>query len=200
MAKAPSYRSKQQLQSRQRLQRDADRSGVLQFAAEIDVHRSDECQCVSSHAIRQVGRLPDSRCPRAMPSDVDESSCGSPDPWYGPGCLISHIDVLSTDARQVAAIPKATLSLIPETLWSMHRSSPSPVRSSQRLSLTQLVSLSNGGIIYVSMQYRLGIFGFLGGAEIADNGVQNAGLLDQRSALDWVQRKDDVSLVVGGVR
>ena len=50
------------------------------------------------------------------------------------------------------------------------------------------------------MQYRLGIFGFLGGAEIADNGVQNAGLLDQRSALDWVQRKDDVSLVVGGVR
>jgi len=50
------------------------------------------------------------------------------------------------------------------------------------------------------MQYRLGIFGFLGGAEIADNGVRNAGLLDQRSALDWVQRKDDVSTVVGGVR
>ncbi|KAK1811512.1 hypothetical protein LTR12_014110 [Friedmanniomyces endolithicus] len=51
-----------------------------------------------------------------------------------------------------------------------------------------LVNASNGGIIYVSMQYRLGIFGFLGGAEIADNGVRNAGLLDQRSALDWVQR------------
>lgn len=92
------------------------------------------------------------------------------------------------------------LSRTRETLWSVHRSSPSPVRSSQRLSLTQLVSLSNGGIIYVSMQYRLGIFGFLGGAEIADNGVRNAGLLDQRSALDWVQRKDDVSTVVGGVR
>jgi len=59
-----------------------------------------------------------------------------------------------------------------------------------------VVSVSNGGIIYVSMQYRLGIFGFLGGAEIADNGVRNAGLLDQRSALDWVQRRDGLSLVV----
>ena len=59
-----------------------------------------------------------------------------------------------------------------------------------------MVSVSNGGIIYVSMQYRLGIFGFLGGAEIADNGVRNAGLLDQRSALDWIQRKDGLSLVV----
>ena len=51
-----------------------------------------------------------------------------------------------------------------------------------------LVNASNGGLIYVSIQYRLGIFGFLGGAEIAKNGVQNAGLLDQRAALDWIQR------------
>ena len=45
-----------------------------------------------------------------------------------------------------------------------------------------------GNLIYVSMQYRLGIFGFLSGSEIAKNGVLNAGLLDQRAALDWVQR------------
>jgi len=38
------------------------------------------------------------------------------------------------------------------------------------------------------MQYRLGIFGFLGGGQIAQDGVLNAGLLDQRAALDWVQR------------
>lgn len=43
-------------------------------------------------------------------------------------------------------------------------------------------------MIYVSMQYRLGLFGFLSGSEIAQNGVLNAGLLDQRAALDWVQR------------
>jgi carboxylesterase type B len=51
-----------------------------------------------------------------------------------------------------------------------------------------LVNASNGNLIYVSIQYRLGIFGFLAGSEIAQNGVLNAGLLDQRAALDWVQR------------
>lgn len=51
-----------------------------------------------------------------------------------------------------------------------------------------LVNHSNGNMIYVSIQYRLGMFGFLGGSEIAQNGVRNAGLLDQRAALDWVQR------------
>ena len=51
-----------------------------------------------------------------------------------------------------------------------------------------LVHASAGKLIYVSMQYRLALFGFLGGSEIAGNGVQNAGLLDQRAALDWVQR------------
>ena len=51
-----------------------------------------------------------------------------------------------------------------------------------------MVNSSDSGLIYVSMQYRLGLFGFLGGSQVADNGVLNAGLLDQRAALDWVQR------------
>jgi carboxylesterase type B len=51
-----------------------------------------------------------------------------------------------------------------------------------------LVNASNGGMIYVQIQYRLGMWGFLGGNEIAENGVRNAGLYDQRAALDWVQR------------
>lgn len=32
------------------------------------------------------------------------------------------------------------------------------------------------------------MFGFMGGDNIAENGALNAGLLDQRAALDWVQR------------
>lgn len=43
-------------------------------------------------------------------------------------------------------------------------------------------------MMYVSIQYRLGMFGFLGGSEVADDGVLNAGLLDQRAAIEWVQR------------
>ena len=51
-----------------------------------------------------------------------------------------------------------------------------------------LVNQSNGGIIYVSMQYRLDAFGFLAGNAVRENGAANVGLLDQRAALNWVQR------------
>ena len=51
-----------------------------------------------------------------------------------------------------------------------------------------LVNQSNSGMIYVSIQYRLASFGFLGNAEVRDDGTANAGLLDQRAALQWVQR------------
>ncbi|KAF8969005.1 alpha/beta-hydrolase [Flammula alnicola] len=43
-------------------------------------------------------------------------------------------------------------------------------------------------LIFISFEYRLGQFGFLGGTEIGNDGELNAGLLDQRTALQWVQR------------
>lgn len=45
-----------------------------------------------------------------------------------------------------------------------------------------------GGILWVNIQYCLGMLGFLGGSDVAHIGVRNAGLLDQRAALEWVQR------------
>jgi carboxylesterase type B len=47
---------------------------------------------------------------------------------------------------------------------------------------------ANGSFVWVSLQYRLGLFGFLAGRDIYDNGDLNTGLLDQRAALEWVQR------------
>jgi carboxylesterase type B len=47
---------------------------------------------------------------------------------------------------------------------------------------------ANGSFVWVSIQYRLGLFGFLAGRDIYDNGELNTGLLDQRAALEWVQR------------
>lgn len=52
---------------------------------------------------------------------------------------------------------------------------------------THLVSYSNGAIVYVSIQYRLGAYGFLAGSEVQADGSLNAGLLDQRLALEWIQ-------------
>ena len=43
-------------------------------------------------------------------------------------------------------------------------------------------------MIYVAINYRLGAFGWLSGLEVEREGDLNAGLLDQRMALDWVQQ------------
>ncbi|KDR73256.1 hypothetical protein GALMADRAFT_1341677 [Galerina marginata CBS 339.88] len=42
-------------------------------------------------------------------------------------------------------------------------------------------------VIYVSANYRLNAFGFLGGKEVKAAGIGNIGLRDQRFALQWVQ-------------
>lgn len=51
-----------------------------------------------------------------------------------------------------------------------------------------IVDTASGAMIYVSLQYRLGTFGFLSSADVRGNGQANVGLLDQRAALGWVQR------------
>jgi carboxylesterase type B len=43
-------------------------------------------------------------------------------------------------------------------------------------------------VIYVSMNYRLGAFGWLSGPTFQADGTANAGLYDQRFALEWVQK------------
>ncbi|KAI0365191.1 carotenoid ester lipase precursor [Pilatotrama ljubarskyi] len=46
----------------------------------------------------------------------------------------------------------------------------------------------NEPVIVVSMNYRIGVFGFLGGKEVKEAGVGNLGLHDQRLALRWIQK------------
>ncbi|KAF8125294.1 sterol esterase [Boletus edulis] len=56
---------------------------------------------------------------------------------------------------------------------------------------TQIVSRSmelKTPVIYVSFNYRLNAFGFLGGKEVQAAGLGNFGLYDQRFALQWVQK------------
>ena len=52
---------------------------------------------------------------------------------------------------------------------------------------SQLMSTNGNGFISVEIQYRLGAFGFLSSRDVKRNGKVNAGLLDQRFALQWVQ-------------
>lgn len=46
---------------------------------------------------------------------------------------------------------------------------------------------TSDGVVFVALNYRLGAFGFLAGPTLQADGTANAGLLDQRLALEWVQ-------------
>ncbi|KAJ7056802.1 Alpha/Beta hydrolase protein [Mycena amicta] len=49
-----------------------------------------------------------------------------------------------------------------------------------------VIKQSNRGLVVVIIQYRLGLFGFLAGEAVKQDGHLNAGLLDQEFALRWV--------------
>jgi carboxylesterase type B len=53
---------------------------------------------------------------------------------------------------------------------------------------TKVIQESGNNIIFVNFNYRVGVFGFLAGEAVRDDGDLNAGLLDQRLLLHWVQK------------
>lgn len=52
---------------------------------------------------------------------------------------------------------------------------------------SDLVNTNNNGLVLVSIQYRLGAFGFLSSDEVNKFGALNAGIKDQIFALQWIQ-------------
>ncbi|KAF3917832.1 Acetylcholinesterase [Dactylellina cionopaga] len=60
---------------------------------------------------------------------------------------------------------------------------------------TPLMKSAQNNMIFVAPNYRMGAYGFLAGPTVEQQGVPNAGLWDQRAALQWVQ---DYIYLVGG--
>jgi para-nitrobenzyl esterase len=67
-----------------------------------------------------------------------------------------------------------------------------------------LVATSGNRVVAVSINYRLGVFGFLGGPALgSEHGVESLGIQDQRAAIAWVKANigafggdgDDITLV-----
>ncbi|KAL8667906.1 MAG: hypothetical protein Q9202_000371 [Teloschistes flavicans] len=52
---------------------------------------------------------------------------------------------------------------------------------------TGLLQESGGNVIFVASNYRVGAYGFLAGNTMEKEGLPNAGLYDQRAALQWIQ-------------
>ncbi|MCJ1280955.1 hypothetical protein MMC26_000273 [Xylographa opegraphella] len=58
-----------------------------------------------------------------------------------------------------------------------------------------MITQSGNNVIFVSSNYRLGAFGFLAGITMEKQGLPNAGLWDQRAALQWTH--DNIALIGG---
>jgi len=101
---------------------------------------------------------------------------GAAPPQSSEDCL--HLDIIIPDKPKSASLPVAV---------QIHGGGYT-LGNSLTFDGTQFTAIANGSIIYVQIQYRLGPYGFLGSEEIRQNGTANAGLLDQRAALEWIQR------------
>ncbi|PYH43462.1 putative carboxylesterase [Aspergillus saccharolyticus JOP 1030-1] len=53
---------------------------------------------------------------------------------------------------------------------------------------TTVVEESGQGLVFVTLNYRVGALGFLASEEVRKNGDLNVGLLDQRKALHWIKQ------------
>ncbi|KAH6873900.1 Alpha/Beta hydrolase protein [Thelonectria olida] len=53
---------------------------------------------------------------------------------------------------------------------------------------SEFVENSGHNLVFVSLNYRVGLWGFLSGEDVKNDGILNAGLHDQRFLLHWVQK------------
>ncbi|PWN86742.1 alpha/beta-hydrolase [Acaromyces ingoldii] len=92
--------------------------------------------------------------------------------------------------------PKKSKKSLPVLFWIHGGAFLNGAGSGEQFNATKLLTQSlklREPIIFVSINYRLGAFGFLGGSTIANAAKEgkaalNAGYYDQREALHWVQR------------
>lgn len=60
--------------------------------------------------------------------------------------------------------------------------------SGNNYNATNVIHMSDFNLVFVSFTYRVGALGFLASENVRENGDLNVGLLDQRKALEWIQK------------
>lgn len=124
---------------------------------------------------------------------------------YGPSCpqplgdelgaplVLGNVTDTSEDCLNLnVARPQRTLpgDNLPVMVWSHGGSFWSGQNSEITVAPDGLIleSVDNGlPIIHVALNYRLGVFGFARSAALKSEGSENAGLKDQRLAIQWVR-------------
>ncbi|KAF2105751.1 Alpha/Beta hydrolase protein [Lophiotrema nucula] len=131
-----------------------------------------------------------------QPPNTNRSSTQSASA-YGSSCpqspastgVSSNFTLYSEDCLFLNVQSPANASNLPVLVW-IHGGGYGAGNGQQDLS--SFINANEDGIVGVSIQYRLGAFGFLSSDEVYRNGAVNAGLLDQQFALQWVQTYIDL--------
>ncbi|KAI9695642.1 MAG: hypothetical protein M1820_008489 [Bogoriella megaspora] len=112
---------------------------------------------------------------------------------YGYSCYQYNTAFnLSEDCLTLNVVRPAgyTNQTLPVLIWIYGGGLYTGSTADQQYNLSGIVrtaEASGSPLIAVSMNYRLGVWGFLQTPQILAEGSSNAGLLDQRMALQWVQ-------------
>lgn len=100
-------------------------------------------------------------------------------------CLFLDVYVSGTALRNVTAASKSVM------VW-IHGGGYTAGSKDQSLETgiydgTSLIQRAKNDLIVISINYRLGAFGWLAGQSMEETALPNTGLHDQRAALQWVQ-------------
>ncbi|KAF7302318.1 Ricin B-type lectin domain-containing protein [Mycena chlorophos] len=120
---------------------------------------------------------------------------------YGPHCLSAYMTGFDDNSGFNSSEDCLTLNIVrpyaatekkpvPVLIWIHGGGLTESGSGDYRFNGTYLVeaSVANGHpMVFVSMNYRLAAFGFMGGAELEADGSLNLGMHDQRLAMQWVQ-------------
>ncbi|CAN8096672.1 unnamed protein product [Discula destructiva] len=111
---------------------------------------------------------------------------------YGYSCMQYHTSFnLSEDCLNINVIrPSGNYSKLPVLVWIFGGGLYTGSTADPQYNLSGVVKVSQDmgqPVVAVSMNYRLGMWGFLQTPTLLAEGSSNAGLLDQRLALQWVQ-------------
>ncbi|KAF1956520.1 carboxylesterase family protein-like protein [Byssothecium circinans] len=136
-----------------------------------------------------LGREPNSTTPYVPPGANSSSVVPTPDPRENEDCLFLDVFVPEQIFERRTTGSNNVTNGSAVLVW-IHGGGY--VRGSKYNNPAGLLAASGnssfGEVIYVSINYRLGALGWMGGPGYqAEGGVSNVALYDQRFALEWVQ-------------
>ncbi|WPH04375.1 alpha/beta-hydrolase [Acrodontium crateriforme] len=101
------------------------------------------------------------------------------------GLLEPQADVGAEDCLYLSVQSPANASSLPVFVW-IHGGGFQ--NGNGKIDFAPFIEQGQSSFVVVSIQYRLNTFGFLASPDVRQYGTLNAGLLDQKKALEWVQK------------